>query len=168
MRISLLNQKMVFGLPIDGINLSKATFSQGGKQVKEKSKRFSSSVSNKKNFKGSLYHKGIPFDNSPETKHTTSLMDLTDQTVGPLVVNEPASKVFSPVPIDLELFIDLVTNLVDTQMTKVSQFMDILSNNHMKEEVSLIEIFKKMVTNLGTEVDKLRMLRITKAYQPSK
>ncbi|KAL3516103.1 hypothetical protein ACH5RR_023005 [Cinchona calisaya] len=55
---------------------------------------------------------------------------------------------------DLELSINLVTDPDDTQLNRVSQPEGILLDTQTKEEASLIDISKKMVTNLGTEVDK--------------
>ncbi|KAL3512921.1 hypothetical protein ACH5RR_025638 [Cinchona calisaya] len=52
----------------------------------------------------------------------------------------------------------------DTQITKVSQSEDILLDNQIKE-VSLIEISKKMVTNLGTKVDKFSRDFIIGSFQ---
>ncbi|KAL3506825.1 hypothetical protein ACH5RR_032207 [Cinchona calisaya] len=111
-----------------GSNLSNATFFQDGKQVKIKVRRLSSSRSDEKNFKQTHRYKGLSSKSSPETEYTTFFTDLTDQTAGPSVVNEPASKVLSPVPIDPKL--------------------------SAKEEVSLIDVSKKMVTNLWTKVEK--------------
>ncbi|KAL3516866.1 hypothetical protein ACH5RR_023768 [Cinchona calisaya] len=114
-----------------GSNLNNATFFQGGKQVKVKAKRFSSNGSYKKNFKRTPYYKGLSPESSPKTRHTISFMDLTDQTAGPSAVNEPASKVLSPIPIDPELSVKLVMDPDDTQITKVSLSEDILLDNQM-------------------------------------
>ncbi|KAL3506745.1 hypothetical protein ACH5RR_032127 [Cinchona calisaya] len=140
-----------------GNNLSNVTFFQGGKHVKNKARRFSSSGSNEKNFKQTLRYKGL----SP----TTSFIDLTNQTLGPSVVNELASKVLSLVLIDPELSVNLVTDPDDTQLTRVSQPDGILSDIQTKEEVSLIDISKKMVTNLGTEVDSFSRDFIISSFQ---
>ncbi|KAL3504150.1 hypothetical protein ACH5RR_033991 [Cinchona calisaya] len=101
-------------------NLNNATFFQGGKQVKIKARRLTSNESDEKNFKRTCRYKGLSPESSPEIEYTTFFTDLTDQTAGPSIVNEPS------------------TRGSDTQT----------------KEVSLIDISKKMDTNLGTEVDK--------------
>ncbi|KAL3500065.1 hypothetical protein ACH5RR_039158 [Cinchona calisaya] len=78
-------------------------------------------------------------------------LTIADQTPGPSVVNEPSSKVLSPVPIDPELFVNLVTDLDGTQQNRVSLLEGILSNTQTKE-VALIDISKKMVTTSGLKL----------------
>ncbi|KAL3500237.1 hypothetical protein ACH5RR_039330 [Cinchona calisaya] len=133
--ISLLDMKMICRLPIAGMPYEE--FVPSNHQLQAKS---------------------LSPESSPETEYATSFTDLTDQTASPFIVNEPASKVLSLVPIDPELSIDLVTDPVETQMTKVSQSMDILSDIQTKEEVSLIDISMRMVTNLGIVVDRIANL----------
>ncbi|KAL3506730.1 hypothetical protein ACH5RR_032112 [Cinchona calisaya] len=123
-----------------------------GKQIKIKVRRLSSSRSDEKNFKQTHRYKGLSPESSPETKYTTSFTDPTDQTASPSVVNELASKVISPIPINQEFFVDLVMDPNGTQLNRVSQPKGILSDTQAKE-VSLVNISKKMVTNLGTEVE---------------
>ncbi|KAL3509971.1 hypothetical protein ACH5RR_029372 [Cinchona calisaya] len=135
-------------------NLSNATFFHGGKQVKIKGRRLFSSGSDEKNFKQTRSCKGLSLKNSSETENTTSFTDLTDQSAGPSVVNEPASKVLCPVHINSELSVNLVTKPDGTQLNRVSPPESILSNTQTKEEVFSIGISMKMDTNLGTKVDK--------------
>ncbi|KAL3532927.1 hypothetical protein ACH5RR_006448 [Cinchona calisaya] len=148
-----------------GSNLSNAIFFQGGKQVKIKARRFSSSRSDEKIFWRTHRYKGLSPESSPQIEYTTSFTDLTNQTTGPSIVNELVSTVLSPVPIDPKLSVNLVTDPDDTQLTRVLQPEDILSYTQTKEEVSLIDIFKKMVTNLGTEVDKFSRDFIISSFQ---
>ncbi|KAL3522517.1 hypothetical protein ACH5RR_015351 [Cinchona calisaya] len=105
------------------------------------------------------------YSNLLEHYRDMEFLDIDELSLGPSVVNEPSSKVLSPFLIGPELSIDLSTNPVDTQMTKVSRSMDILSDIWTKEEVSLICISKKMVTNLGTQVDKFSRDFIIGSFQ---
>ncbi|KAL3529780.1 hypothetical protein ACH5RR_009102 [Cinchona calisaya] len=77
--------------------------------------------------KGSDLSNTTFFSSSPETEHTTSFTDLTDQTTGPSAINEP-SKI-------------------------------------QTKEVSLIDMSKKMVTNLEIEVDKFSRDFIIGSFQ---
>ncbi|KAL3522306.1 hypothetical protein ACH5RR_015140 [Cinchona calisaya] len=118
-------------------NLSNYVFFQGGKQMKVKAKKFSSNGYEEKNFKRTGHYKGLFPKSSPKTEHNISFTDLTNQTADPN----------------------------DTQVTRVAQPKGIFSNTQTKEEVSLIDISKKMVTNLGTEADKFSRDFIIGSFQ---
>ncbi|KAL3516882.1 hypothetical protein ACH5RR_023784 [Cinchona calisaya] len=108
---------------------------------------------------------GLSLESSPEIEYNISFTNLTNQIASPSVVNEPASKVPSPVLIDPELSVNLVMDLDDTQLTRVSQPVGILSDTQTEEEVSLTDISKKMVTNFGTKVDKFSRNFIIYSFQ---
>ncbi|KAL3504867.1 hypothetical protein ACH5RR_034708 [Cinchona calisaya] len=100
-------------------NLSNATNFQGSKQVKIKAKRLSSNGSNEKNFKRTRRYKGLSPESSPETEYTTPFTNLIDQTAGPSVVNEPASKVLSPVPINPQFFQAIVKLMTSSDLSEL-------------------------------------------------